>query len=214
MSTKNPVVMREFPGKVVQLGQRNRGAGQCVNTPGVARKGLVSMRPHDTADEPIRIPIYTSKQPNLCALVDPEDAELVSRYRWNAHFRPWTTYAATVRDRKTLFMHRLIAVPGNGQVVDHINHDGLDNRRSNLRLCSNVENMRNRAGAPSLNLSGFLGVETREGGRFRACLWKNGKRLIVGSFGTPEEAARARDEAAKVHFGEFAALNFPDDEVA
>ena len=200
MLPKTPVFMRDF---VVKLTQRNRGAGRCVNIPGATPKELSSMCPNDTAGESIRIPIQSKKRPNLYALVDPEDSELVSGYRWYASSNPWATYATTSKHGKTIYMHRLIAKAGKGWYVDHINHDGLDNRKANLRVCANHENMRNRSSLQSNNSTGYFGVEPLRSKRFRSCLWIHGKRLIVGIFDTPEEAARARDKAAKIHYGEF-----------
>lgn len=210
MLPETPVFMQDF---VVKLGQRNRGAGQCVTTPGAARKGLVSMHPHDTADEPIRIPLISKKHRGLYALVDPADRELVAPYRWAAEPNASTTYASTRIKGKTVRMHRLITACPEGLVVDHINHDGLDNRRANLRICTLKENFRNRNPRSAKGAEGFFGVEQR-GRRFRPAVFVDGKRLRLGSFATAEEAARARDAAELAHHGEFVTLNFPDEEAA
>lgn len=208
MRLKTSVFMR---GSVVKLGQRNSDAGQCVNTPGAAQKGLVSVQPHDTADRSVRIPVRSKKYPTLYALVDPEDAELVSRYTWYALVTPHATYAQANDGGRWLYMHRLVMGATKGQVVDHKNHDGLDNRRStNLRLCDDKKNQWNRSprrGTPS----GLIGVSLRKNGRFQAFIHGNGKSLHLGIYDTAEEAGRARDAAARAFYGEFAVLNFPDE---
>lgn len=170
------------------------------------------MYPHDTAGEPVRIPVRSRRHPNLYALVDAEDAELVSRYTWYALVLPHATYAQANDNGKWLYMHRLVMGATKGQIVDHKNHDGLDNRRSaNLRLCTDSQNKMNRAGAQSTSTTGWIGVSRRKNGRYLAGIKINGKSFHLGIFDTAEEAARARDTAAKAHYGEFAGLNFPDE---
>jgi len=99
-------------------------------------------------------------------------------------------------------MHRAIVKPPRGYVVDHVNGDGLDNRRENLRVCTLSENAQNRT---FRNACGFHGVR-RHGSRWQARLL--GKSL--GMFESAEDAARAWDAAAKQEFREFARLNFPE----
>ena len=91
--------------------------------------------------------------------------------------------------------------------VDHINGNGLDNRRSNLRPASRSQNGANR-GAPSNNTSGFKGV-TRFRLKWMAKIQVHGRTIHLGLFATPQEAARAYDTAALEHFGEYARPNFP-----
>ena len=88
--------------------------------------------------------------------------------------------------------------------VDHINGNTLDNRRANLRICTNAQNMMNR-GANSRNSSGFKGV-SRAGHptKWRAAIGVNYKTIILGFFNTPEEAHIAYCTAAKIDHGEFA----------
>lgn len=105
-------------------------------------------------------------------------------------------------------MHRLLIGAPDGICVDHANHDGLDNRRSNLRLAgqsNNSANTRRRAGR-----SGFRGVH-REDSRWVAAIRVNYKTHRLGRFKQPEVAARAYDRAARRFFGSFATLNFPEE---
>jgi hypothetical protein len=108
-------------------------------------------------------------------------------------------------------MHRLILNINSRHVhIDHINGNGLDNRRENIRVCTLAENNRNRRSYKN-NRIGFKGVsETVQGKRWNARITNNGNVLSLGSHSSPEEAARAYDTAAKKLHGEFANLNFKD----
>jgi hypothetical protein len=100
-------------------------------------------------------------------------------------------------------MHNLLTGWG---FVDHANGNGLDNRRQNLRPADKPKNGMN-TGAPRNNTSGYKGV-TRRGARWQANIGLDGRLLCLGTFATPQEAARAYDTVATEHFGEFAHPNF------
>lgn len=158
-------------------------------------------------------------------IIDAADADLATK-RWQAHFNPeygdGGQFVAMRSIRlgkskiRTEYLHRAILSRVlrrellRSEQVDHINRDPLDNRRANLRLASNAENCRNRR-RPENNTSGYKGVIRRKGyDRWRARIGLNGKRLHIGDYSTPEEAARAYDRVARELYGEFALLNFPD----
>lgn len=148
----------------------------------------------------------------LSAVIDDADAEAVLSMCWHAnpHRNTWSAvHSLCVRgSRKTLFLHRFLMRPPAGLWVDHINGDGLDNRRSNLRVCTRQENSRNR-NANGQSRQPFKGIEPRDL-RWVARINVNGRRIYCGAtYATPEEAARAYDRAALEHYGEFARLNFP-----
>lgn len=146
------------------------------------------------------------------ALVDDSDFARVICYKWYAYPEQGGHWYA-VRDmrnngkRQFVSMHRFILAPPPGVVVDHINMDGLDNRRENLRLCSHAENMRNHK--KMLNtISRFKGV-TWECNKWRVRINSNGKLLHLGLYESEEDAARVYDAAARKFYGEFARTNFP-----
>lgn len=112
---------------------------------------------------------------------------------------------------KQVFLHRYITNTPKGMEVDHINGNGLDNRKVNLRICTRAENGRNRKMSIK-NKSGYHGVhfantENRKK-RWTAMIRFGGKKRYIGRYFTVEEAARAYDEKAKIYHGEYATLNF------
>lgn len=109
-------------------------------------------------------------------------------------------------------VHRLIMGAANGQSVDHINGDRTDNRRANLRFCSTQENLWNGSSHRD-SATKYRGVSRRPGRKvqvWRAQICRHYKVMLIGTYATQEDAARAYDAAAREHFGAFARLNFPD----
>lgn len=138
------------------------------------------------------------------AIVDREDVELVSQFVW---CRGTRDYPISRRNGRRLRLPRLLLDLAPGQVVDHINRNPLDNRRCNLRVCTQAENVRNSRPKGD----GFKGVcKSSRGNRWRAVIKLNYQQRALGQFATAEEAALAYDKAAKELFGEFAYLNFPE----
>lgn len=150
------------------------------------------------------------------AIVDAEDLPLVSGYSWYTYNDPRrsTQYAVTnVRlptgKRKTLRMHRLIMGADSKYGVDHANGNGLDNRRSNLRLATQRQNSTNRR-IHKNNRSGYKGVHWRSDNcRWRAAIGTPQGKITLGHFDNCIDAAKAYDRAARRLFGEYAKLNFP-----
>ena len=139
------------------------------------------------------------------AIIDAADARLVSGYSWQL---ATNGYVITCAGGTTVMLHRLIDGTPKGFVVDHKNHDKLDNRRDNLRRCTQAENARNRAmKVPSA--SRYKGVTaSRTRGVWKAGIKTLGKQTHLGCFDTEEAAARAYDTAARKAWGEYALPNF------
>lgn len=142
----------------------------------------------------------------MVALVDEEDYEALSPFRWQAAEQaPGRFYAKT--GRRTM-MHKII-LPGCS-LVDHKDGNSLNNTRENLRPADKSKNGMNR-GVSTNNKSGFKGVSFRPRvQKWRAVIHRDGKQVHIGHFSTAEEAARAYDNAAMELHGEFAFLNFRD----
>lgn len=140
------------------------------------------------------------------ALVDDKHFDMLNKYTWllnNKGYAQRSIYnEGTLR---TTFIHREVMGAKKGQIVDHINGNPLDNRRSNLRFCTQAENCRNQK-LSSNNTSGYKGVHLI-GKKWRAMIMVDGKNIHLGMYATAEEAARAYDNTATVEHGEFAKLN-------
>jgi hypothetical protein len=147
-------------------------------------------------------------------LVDDADYEWLSAFSWRA-VRAWSrgkrshrVYAWRYPKLDQRSMHRLITKAPKGKEVDHRDGDGLNNQRHNLRVCTTRQNSANKPGI-ARRTTLYKGVH-RKGNRYRARIKVNGRDVFGGSYRTQEEAARARDQLAIQHFGEFAWLNFPE----
>jgi hypothetical protein len=106
-------------------------------------------------------------------------------------------------------MHNAILGRVSGKMTDHRNGITLDNQRHNLRHCTNAENSRNRK-LHKNNTSGYKGVSWRKKeNKWYTNITVNRKNLHIGGFSCLVKAAKAYDEAARKHFGDFAWLNFP-----
>ncbi len=148
------------------------------------------------------------------AIVDDDEFDMVSAHKWHLHNH--SKYArASIKDintgvRRSVLMHRLI-LPVSG-IIDHINRDGLDNRKCNLRPATASENCRNRKSYGDSS-SKFKGVYLHPTGRWQAAIkitCGDGIATYLGIFDDEIDAALAYNVAAKEHFGEFANLNIID----
>lgn len=163
----------------------------------------------------VSIPLRSRKYKGLYALIDDEDLAIISCFHiWAVHAHPKAgLYYAVARHSdsqgktRDVLMHRLILGASQTEWVDHANHNGLDNRRCNIRLCSPQENHCNRH-LNTNNTSGYKGVYwDKHKQRWQAQIKFQGQRMRLGRFKIKEDAAVAYNEAASRLFGSFALLN-------
>ncbi len=189
----------DAPGELTQV-----AGDDCCPRFRAKRGPVIRLEPPEAPDQRTRlIPLTRGK----FAMVDAADYEQLSKYKWHAIKVAGNFYACRKEGGKTILMHRQIMQAPPGKVVDHKNHNGLDDHRHNLRKCTqqqNVCNSRSKGGA-----SGFRGV-TRHRDKWSARVKHRGKQYYLGSFDDPLQAALARDRKARELAGEYAWLNRPD----
>lgn len=158
----------------------------------------------------------------LFAIVDDADFEYINQWKWfaksNGKFKNGFYAARSVHFKneqgknsgRTVFMHRVIlGIDGVSHKIheaDHVNHNGLDNRKCNLRLADRSKNCSNKRKKEN-TVTAFKGVSVQKNGRFNAHIKHKQKNISIGSFDTPVQAAMAYDLKAKELFGEFANTN-------
>lgn len=150
--------------------------------------------------------VYLENRPSLAAVVDSTALPKVAAHTWHAERGRGGRVYVVSSDRPRLRLHRVIVDAPDGLEVDHINHDTLDNRASNLRVVTTAENQWN--GRWPVGASGFRGVHWHRDG-WVSEIRVRGRRIYLGFSKTPEGAARKYDEAAVRYRGPFAQLNFP-----
>jgi len=150
------------------------------------------------------------------ALVDDDDFYELNKFKWYAHWitsgrgRFYAIRNSTADQRgmsKKVLMHRQIMATGHGLEVDHINHDGLDNRKINLRNVTHSQNLMNRDGLCKNSTSGVRGVRWHKmsycRGGWTAEITVGGIKHYLGRFGRKQDAAAAYSAASRRYFGEF-----------
>ena len=143
------------------------------------------------------------------AQVDDEDFDKLNQYKWRVLKAKSTFYATSDINDHSVRMHRLIMNNPAGMEVDHRDHNGLNNQKLNLRVCTQKQNAQNNKGWSS---SPYLGVSiTKRKNKYyiQARITVNKKSIHLGYFKTIEDAAKARDMASLKYFGEHAHSNFP-----
>ena len=193
-------------------GYQNANERMVTSTPApvlTVERLCLSMATSDSTSGTIQIPITQG----FVAIIDECDSDLLA-HKWHAlktGHKPYVSTNIKVNGNwkgkrlHTLIAERILARPlTSKEVVDHIDNNPLNNRRSNLRVCSVADNAKNK-GTYQKNRTGLKGVYSRDG-KFRAQIQSNGVKYMLGTFDTAEEAYKTYCEAAKKYHGEFARL--------
>lgn len=144
------------------------------------------------------------------ALVDDEDYENLAKFKWHAGQYGKTWYAkrlvwdSKLKKGKITRMHHYVMPLREGLMVDHINGNGLDNRKSNLRLVTKAQNMMNAGRRRNTGKWGVGVAWHKQNSKWRAYITLSKRQISLGCFDNPEEAQRARREGEKKFFKEFA----------
>lgn len=142
------------------------------------------------------------------ALVDDEDFERVNKYRWFYHHNGYARLTTKIgKEKKQINMHRFILNAPINMEVDHINHNGLDNRRCNLRLCTHIQNQQNSKKRLNTKYKYKCVYFDKDKNKWRVRMKVNRKQIYIGYFESELEGAKAYNNAAIKYFGEFAKLN-------
>ena len=184
--------------------------------PQIARAGKVLNRTTYDPNEIVlnkytaEITLYSKdNRKTATTIIDIEDVDRIKNYKWSLsrnNGKPSKVTTAQSRKKRISIQHVILGVvPSRKAIIDHIDNNPLNNRKGNLRLCTNTENCRNARRGKN-NTSGYKGVKNR-GDRWGARIMVDRKEIWLGTFGSKEEAAGAYNVAAIKHFGEFANLN-------
>lgn len=184
----------------------NNGAREALAMPTLAPDPTPGMNRSGLMPQSITVPLSSGQ----FAIIDAEDADCILRFKWSfqgqyAHRQlPKSEHPG----KKKVYMHRVIANAPDGMMVDHINGNCLDNRKSNLRLATHALNASNSK-SRTTNTSGFRGVTWATRSRkWKAQISISGRCLHLGLFESPTDAARAYDNKSREVRGAFAVLNF------
>lgn len=159
---------------------------------------------------PIRIEgndAFVTLTKGYVAVIDAADVHLFYGQNWGVFPRPGVTYATRGENGTTTYMHRIIMRPEKGFVVDHIDNDGLNNRRSNLRIVTQAENLWNSR-VKRTSASGIKGVKwDAERGKWMARIRKHGRQHFLGRFPTMEDAQAAYAAASAELHGKYGRIS-------
>ncbi len=165
------------------------------------------------------IDISTPKYPNTFCKVDDEDFDFLNQWKWNSQVGKYTTYVGRVfrvpyenypRLSKVslVAMHREVMKCPKHKMVDHIDHNGLNNQKSNLRICTRAQNRQNSRKVTKTHSSKYKGVcWAKSKNNWRAQIVIPKRIQYLGYFSDEKEAALAYNKAAKQFFGKFACIN-------
>ena len=151
-----------------------------------------------TYDDYAEIILYDRQSNEKCrAIIDLDDVDKVKDIRWSFDGR----YVRS--SNKKIKLHRFVIDAPKNKIIDHINHNVLDNRKNNLRICTQNDNVKNKSKQIN-NTSGVTGVSWyKKYEKWRVRIQVNNKDILIGYFDDKEEAIKARKEAEIKYFGEF-----------
>ncbi len=143
-------------------------------------------------------------------LVDPEDYAYLSQFTWSRHRNNTNIYVRRCMKERRILMHtEILGTPSKGLETDHINGNGLDNRKANLRVCTRMQNQHNRSktkkGKPSSKYKGVSFIKQHN--KWRAAIAINKRIKHLGYFENEIDAAIAYNKAAVEYFKEYANIN-------
>lgn len=149
----------------------------------------------------LEIYCYNKDQVEICkALTDSKHYDLVKGWKWHMSKK----YIEGHKNGEKIFLHRLVTNCPKGMDVDHINHNCIDNREINLRVCTHQQNTRNRTDN-KINKSGYMGVLWNKGvNKWISIISIDGKNKHLGCFKNIEDAIKVRRQAEEKYYGEFA----------
>ena len=149
---------------------------------------------NDTTPATVRVPLSGKRGAGVYAIIDGADASFVLQHNWYLLKRkssPKLSYVYACINRKTVFLHRFLLNPPPKIDVDHIDGDGLNNTRRNIRVCSRSENNHNQHNQRPGKQSKYIGVTMGKGGRWVAQIRKDRKTYKLGTFPTEDAAHEA-----------------------
>jgi hypothetical protein len=190
---------RQFPSKALVVAEKNPNF----------QKNLYPFYHNNLSAKVPPVIFLFSAQTRKFAVVDAEDYECLSKYKWQAQRRKTAFYAKRKSNYKAITMHGEILAPPEGMICDHKNHNGLDNHRSNLRLCTQIQNQYNRRATKNSTSKCKVVSWSKGTNKWQASIKANGHSTYLGYFDNQMDAAVAYDRRAGELFGEFACLNFP-----
>lgn len=143
--------------------------------------------------------------------IDLESINLIKNYKWHSKkSKSGYFYCYShLKGNSKILLHRLIIglIPNDGKICDHKDRDTLNNKKSNLRICTRTENNRNAKKNKRGTTSKFKGVTKRPSGRFGVYIQYKGKPLCLGTYDSELEAAKKYNEIALQLFKEYANIN-------
>ena len=147
--------------------------------------------------------IYEKQGNEKCrTLIDLDDIDKVKDYNWHSNGIDYILTNKT-KSHPKLYLHRFIMNAPKDMEVDHINHNPLDNRKCNLRICTHKQNLRNQS-INKNNTSGYPGVSWyKKYKKWKVRIISNGKDIHLGYYDDLEEAIKVRKQAEIEYFGEY-----------